>query len=144
MTSFGIIKHFYILNSDETHHTYELSTSIGYHPTINEYQSYVRAGIRHFSTNVDTEYATISDTTSLITKLKAGVITPPVTTIYGLPLKLEFYALEIFLAGDMDDVLDIDNFFVVGTTAHLSASSIVSWIDDDSFNVKMLRGDNFD
>ncbi len=133
-----------ILNSNQTHHTYELSTSIGYHPTINEYQPYFRVGVRHFKTNVDAKYATISDTTSVITKLKVGLITPEVTKIYDLPLKLEFYASEIFLAGDMDDVLGCNNFFVLGTTFHLASPIEKEWIKEVTLDINMVRGDNFD
>jgi len=133
-----------ILNSNRTHHTYELSTSIGYHPTINAYQPYFRAGVRHFKTNVDSEYATISDTTSLISKFKIGVITPELTKIYDLPLKLEFYASEIFLAGDMDDVLGCDNFFVLGTTFHLASPIEKEWIKEVTLDINMVRGHNFD
>jgi len=133
-----------ILNSNRTHHTYELSTSIGYHPMINAYQPYFRAGIRHFKTNVDSEYATISDTTSLITKLKTGVITPELTKIYDLPLKLEIYASEIFLAGDMDDVLGCDNFFVLGATFHLASPVEKEWIKEVTLDINMVRGDKFD
>jgi hypothetical protein len=133
-----------ILNSSRTHHTYELSSSIGYHPTFHGYQPYARAGIRYFKTDIDTPYTTISETTSTLTKLKIGVITPPVTTLYGLPLKLEFYASEVFLAGDMDDVLGFDHFFMAGTTAHLGTSSLVSWVDEVTFDVNVVKGENFD
>lgn len=133
-----------MLNSNRTHHTYELSTSIGYHPTINEYQPYFRAGVRHFETNVDSEYSAISDTASMIIKLKAGVITPELTKIYDLPLKLEFYASEIFLSGDMDDVLGCDNFFVLGTTAHLASPLGIDWIKEVTLDANMAKGDNFD
>ena len=132
-----------ILNGNQTHHTYELSTSLGYHPIINEYQPYFRAGVRYFKTNVDAPYATISDTTSAISKLKAGVITPELTKIYDLPLKLEFYASEIFLSGDMDDLLGCDNFFVLGTTFHLASPIEKEWIKEVTLDINMVRGDNF-
>ncbi len=41
----------YVFNSDNTFDTYEFVTSIGYHPTINEYKPYVRGDIRYFDTN---------------------------------------------------------------------------------------------
>jgi len=133
-----------ILNSGRSHHAYEFSASVGYHPTVNEYKPYIRAGVKHFSANVDSEYAAVSDTTSVITKLKAGVLTPALTTIYGLPLKLEFYASEIFLSGDMKDVMETDDFFVVGTTAHLASPLEIEWINEVTLDVNMVRGDNFD
>jgi len=133
-----------ILNSSRTHHTYELSSSIGYHPTIRGYQPYARAGIRYFKTDIDTPYTSISETTSTLSKLKVGVITPAVTTLYGLPLKLEFYASEVFLTGDMDDVLGFDHFFMAGTTAHLGTNTLVSWVDEVTFDVNIVKGENFD
>ncbi len=133
-----------ILNSHQIHHTYELSTSIGYHPILNEYKPYFRVGTRYFKTNVDVPYATISDTTSVISKLKAGVVTPELTKIYNLPLKLEFYASEIFLSGDMDDVLGCKHFFVLGTTFHLASPIEKEWIKEVTLDINMARGENFD
>jgi len=133
-----------ILNGTKTHHTYELSSSVGYHPTVNGYQPYARAGIRYFKTDIDSPYATISKTTSTLGKFKVGVITPPLTTLYGLPLKLEFYTSAVFLGGDMDDVLGFDHFFTAGTTAHLGTSSLISWVDEVTFDVNIVKGENFD
>ena len=73
----------YVFNSDNTFNTYEIFTSIGYHPTINEYKPYIRGDIRYFDTKIDDPFATISDTVSTISKLKVGVITPPITSIKG-------------------------------------------------------------
>ena len=133
-----------ILNSSKTHHTYELSSSIGYHPTIRGYQPYARAGIRHFKTDIESPYASISETTSTLGKFKVGMITPPVTTLYGLPLKLEFYTSAVFLGGDMDDVLGFDHFFVAGTTVHLGTNSLISWVNEVTFDVNVVKGENFD
>lgn len=134
----------YVFNSDNTFNTYEFFTSVGYHPTINEYKPYVRADIRYFDTEIDDPYATISDTTSTITKLKVGVITPPVTTIQGLPLKLEFYASDVLVSGDMEDALDTDNFYVLGTTFHLGTTTMNKWVSEVSFDINIVRGDNLD
>ena len=134
----------YVFNSDNDFNTYELFTSIGYHPTINEYKPYVSADIRYFDTEIDDPYATIEDTTSTISKLKIGVITPPVTTIKGLPLKLEFYASDVILNGDMKNALDTDNFYVLGTTFHLGTATLNEYVSDVSFDINMVRGDNLD
>ena len=134
----------YVFNSDNDFNTYELFTSVGYHPTINEYKPYVRADIRYFDTKIDDPYATISDVTATISKLKVGVVTPPVTSISGLPLKLEFYASEVFIGGDMDDALDTDNFFVLGTTFHLGTTSLIKEVSEVSFDINIVRGDNLD
>ncbi len=134
----------YVFNSDNDFNTYELFTSLGYHPTINEYKPYIRGDIRYFDTTIDDPYATITDTTSTISKLKVGVITPPVTSISGLPLKLEFYASEVFVFGDMKEALDTDNFFVAGTTFHLGTTTINTYVSEVSFDINMVRGDNFD
>jgi len=134
----------YVFNSDNDFDTYEFFTSVGYHPTINEYKPYVTADIRYFDTKIDDPYATISDVTSTISKLKVGVITPPVTAIVGLPLKLEFYASEVFISGDMNEAIDTDNFFVAGTTFHLGTTTLNDWVSEVSFDVNIVRGDNLD
>jgi hypothetical protein len=134
----------YVFNSDNDFNTYELFTSIGYHPTINEYKPYVSADIRYFDTEIDDPFATIEDTTSTISKLKIGVITPPVTTIKGLPLKLEFYASDVIINGDMKTALDTDNFYVLGTTFHLGTATVNEYVSDVSFDINMVRGDNLD
>lgn len=134
----------YVFNSDNNFNTFEFATSIGYHPTINNYKPYARADIRYFDTEIDDPYATISDTTSTISKLKIGVITPPVTSIEGLPLKLEFYASDVLVNGDMKDALETDNFYVLGTTFHLGTTSALKYVSDVSFDINIVRGDNLD
>jgi len=133
-----------ILNGSRIHHTYEFSSSIGYHPAINSYHPYARVGFRYFKTDVDTPYASITNTTSTLTKLKVGMITPAVTTLYDLPLKIEFYASEVWLAGDMDNVLGFDHFFVAGTTAHLETLTLTHWIGEITFDINLVKGENFD
>jgi hypothetical protein len=134
----------YVFNSDNDFSTYEFFSSIGYHPTINDYQPYVSADVRYFDTKIDDPYATISDTTSTISKLKIGVITPPVTTISDMPLKLEFYASDVFLSGDMKEALDTNNFYVLGTTFHLGTQTVNDYVSDISFDINIVRGDNLD
>ena len=134
----------YVFNSDNDYNTFEFVTSLGYHPTINEYEPYIRGDIRYFDTEIDDVYATITNTTAVISKLKVGVITPEVTNIAGLPLKLEFYASEVFVGGDMDDAMELDNFFVAGTTFHLGTTSLNDWVSEVSFDVNIVRGDNLD
>ncbi len=134
----------YVFNSNNHFNTYELYSSIGYHPTINEYKPYVRADIRYFDTKINDTYATISDTTSTISKLKAGVITPPVAKIVNLPLKLEFYASDVLISGDMREALDTNNFYVFGTTFHLATTTLNDWVSEVSFDVNIVRGDNID
>ncbi len=134
----------YVFNSDNHFNTYEFFTSIGYHPTINEYKPYVNADIRYFDTKIDDPYATLSDTASTISKLKIGVITPAVTTIRSLPLKLEFYASDVLISGDMKDALDTNNFYVLGTTFHLGTHTLSNRVSEISFDVNMVRGDNLD
>ena len=134
----------YVFNSDNDYNTFEVATSLGYHPTINEYEPYIRGDIRYFNTQVDDRYATISDVDAIISKLKVGFITPQVTDIYGLPLKLEFYTSAVFIGGDMDDTLDTDNFYVAGTTFHLGTTTLNDWVSDVSFDVNIVRGDNLD
>ncbi len=134
----------YVFNSSNTFNTMEYFTSLGYQPTINEYKPYIRGDIRYFDTNIDDPFATISDTTSTIGKLKVGVLTPPVTSIEGLPLRLEFYASDVFLAGDMKEALETDNFYVLGTTFHLGTTTLNDWVSDVSFDINIVKGDNVD
>lgn len=134
----------YVFNNNDNFDTFEVFTSIGYHPTINEYKPYASADIRYFDTKIDDPYATISDTSSTISKLKIGVITPPVTSIDTLPLKLEFYASDVLISGDMKEALESNNFYVLGTTFHLGTSTISEWISEVSFDINIVKGDNFD
>jgi len=134
----------YVFNTDRNFDTYELFTSIGYHPTINEYKPYFNADIRYFDTKIDDPYATVSDSASTISKLKIGVVTPPVLSIKDLPLKLEFYASNVLLWGDMKEALESDNFYVLGTTFHLGTSTLSKWISEVSFDINVVKGDNFD
>jgi len=134
----------YVFNSDNNFNTFEVISSIGYHPTINNYKPYARADIRYFDTEIDDPFATISNTTSTISKLKIGVITPPVTSIKGLPLKLEFYASDVLVNGDMKDALEMGNFFLLGTTFHICTTSALKYVSDVSFDINIVRGDHLD
>ena len=134
----------YVFNNGDDYNTYEFFTSVGYHPTINEYEPYIRGDIRYFDTKIDDPFATISDTASTISKLKVGVITPAVTSIVGMPLKLEFYASEVFISGDMKEAMDTDNFYVLGSTFHLGTTTLNDQVSEVSFDINIVRGDNLD
>ena len=134
----------HVFRSDHDYNTYEFVTGLEYHPTINEYQPYISGDVRYFDTKIDDNFATITDTTALISKLKVGVITPEVTSVYGLPLKLEFYASNVFIGGDMDDTLDTDNFYVLGSTFHLGTTTLIKQVSEVSFDINIVRGDNLD
>ena len=147
-----------IINSHQNHHTFEVSTSFEYHPIINDYKPYINIGIRHFTTKVDDSYATIPNINSAISKLKIGVITPAVTEVFSLPLRLEPYASAIYLAGDLDNTLDLNKFFVVGMTFRFGSYPLTCWVEDvvklkrDSidwvkevtFDMNFVKGNNFD
>ncbi len=134
----------YVFNSKDDYNTLEFVTSLGYHPTINEYEPYIIGDVRYFDTKIDDTYATITNTTAVISKLKVGVVTPVVTSVMSLPLKLEFYASEVFIGGDMDDAMDVDDFYVLGTTFHLGTSTLVDWVGEVSFDMNIVKGDNLD
>jgi len=134
----------YVFNSNNHFNTYELYSAVGYHPTINEYKPYVHADIRYFDTKINDLYATISDTTSIVSKFKVGVITPPVANIADLPLKLEFYAWDVLLSGDMKESLEMNSFYVFGTSFHLGTSTLNDWVSEVSFDINLVRGDNID
>lgn len=147
-----------ILGSDQNHHTFEVSTSFNYRPVIAEYKPYVNIGIRHFRTKVDDTYAIIPDIKSSISKLNIGTITPPVADVFGLPLRLEPYASFIYLSGDIDDGLNLDRFYVVGTTFRFGSYPLTCWVEDVTelkrdtinwikeltFDVNFVKGHNFD
>ncbi len=133
-----------VFNSSNTFHTMEWFASMNYHPAVNEYKPYVHIDMRYFDTNIADPLTAISDTTSTISKLKVGVLTPPVISIKGLPLRLEFYASDVFLSGDMREALDTNNFYVLGTTFHLDTTTLNDWVSDVSFDVNIVRGDNVD
>lgn len=134
--------HDHVFNSNDHFNTYKFQSSIGYHPTINEYKPYLRADIRYFYTKINDTYSTISDTVSTVSKLKIGVITPFVVTIVKLPLKIEFYASDIFIAGDMKEILDSNSFYVLGTTFHLDGNTLHEWISEIFIDINIVRGDN--
>jgi len=147
-----------IFNSSQDHHTFEVSSSFEYHPTINNYKPYVNVGLRHFTTRVDDAYTDITNIKSVISKLKVGLVTPAITEVFGLPLRLEPYASAIYLAGDVDDTLDLNKFFVLGTTFRFGSYALTCWVEDmaslkrDSIDwvkevtldVNLVKGHNFE
>ena len=134
----------YVFNSSNTFNTIEYFTSLGYQPTINEYKPYIRGDVRYFDTNIDDPFSSISDVSSTISKLNVGVLTPAITSIEGLPLKLEFYASNVFVSGDMSDALGSSSFYVLGSTVHLGTTTLNDWVSDVSFDVNIVRGDTID
>ncbi|HHD78400.1 MAG TPA: hypothetical protein ENK98_01975 [Epsilonproteobacteria bacterium] len=147
-----------IFNSIQNHHTFEVSTSFGYHPVINDFKPYARIGIRHFTTKVDESFASIKNIQSSISQLKVGLFTPPVTSLFGMPLRLEPYASSLFLSGDLDNALNLNRFYVLGTTFRFGSYPLTCWVEDvaslkrDSldwvkeltFDINLVKGDNFD
>lgn len=147
-----------ILNTNQNHHTLEVSSSVKYHPVIHEYKPYISLGIRHFRTRLDDSYTLIPDIKSSISKLNIGFMTPPVAEVFDLPLRIEPYASYIYLAGDIDNALNLDNFYVVGTTFRFGSYALTCWVEDVAalkrdtmdwikeltFDVNFVKGDNFD
>ena len=129
-----------IFNSSQDHHTFEVSSSFEYHPTINNYKPYINVGLRHFTTRVDDAYTDITNIKSVISKLKVGLVTPAVTEVFGLPLRLEPYASAIYLAGDVDGTLDLNKFFVLGTTFRFGSYPLTCWVED----IASLKRDSID
>ena len=119
-----------IFNTQQNHHTFEVSSAFEYHPVVHNYKPYASIGIRHYTTRVDDTYTDITNIKSVISKLKVGVVTPPITDLFGLPLRLEPYASAIHLAGDVDDTLNFNKFFVLGTTFRLGSYALTCWIED--------------
>ena len=132
----------YVFNSNNHFNTYELYGEAGYHPVIDGYAPYAEADIRYFNTMIDDPY--IDDTTSTVSKLKLGVVTPPVANIAHMPIKLEFYAWDVLVFGDMQDALDMDNFYVAGMTLHFDTAHYTDLITGVKFDINLVKGDKID
>ncbi len=133
-----------LYNQTETFGSYLLSSSIGYHPTINNYKPYVRAGLDYYSTDTDGKIDSMSDIGTTITKIKAGVITPTLTSIASYPVNAEPYLSFVNISNDMSDITGVDHFFTVGNSFYMESPLGIDWISKISFDTSYTKGNNFD
>jgi hypothetical protein len=123
-------------------HGYEAVASFAYHPWFGEWNPYLEASTRYSGTAVDFQ-GTASTTRSLISKLKAGVITPTLARPFGLPMKLEFYGTALSLHGNMARVLGTCYLWSVGATAYVQSPVLQQWVSDITLGVQIVRGEKF-
>ncbi len=132
-----------VLNSSYYNYTSELTAGVAYHKTIAEYKPYAELESSLFHTSSSFE---LTDYTaqSFFTKLKAGVLTPPLYTLYDVPTKLEGYFEQIFISGEMVDTFNVKNYSILGTTFHLDVTRYNAYISEVYINFNILKGDNIE
>ena len=132
-----------ILNSSYNNYTSEITAGAAYHKIIADYKPYATfdASIFHTSSSFELADYTIQ---SYYLKLKAGVITPPLVTLYDIPIKLEGYFAQSHLNGEMSDIFSVENYSVLGTTFHLDATRYNEYISELYINFNILRGHNIE
>jgi hypothetical protein len=146
-----------LLNISKQYHTFEVSSSLTYHPDLYNYKPYSSVSMRHFSTHLNSRFTSRSIIKSTIVKLKVGLITPPISELFGLSLTLEPYASTLYVYGDIEDSLDLNTIYILGNTFRLNAYPVTRWVEDfislqrDSldwvreltFDMNIIKGHNF-
>ncbi len=132
-----------VLNSSSSNYTSEVTAGVAYHKVIAEYKPYAELESSLFYTSSSFE---LTDYTaqSLYTKLTAGVLSPPLFTLYDVPVKLEGYFNQVFISGEMVDTFNIKNYSTLGTTFHLDATKYNEYISEVYINFNVLRGHNIE
>ncbi|MCF6245306.1 MAG: hypothetical protein L3J43_09750 [Sulfurovum sp.] len=146
-----------LLNDTQQYHTIEVSSGLTYHSYLYNHRTYSSISMRHFSTYLNANLNSKSVINSTIFKLKVGLITPPISKVFGLSLALEPYASLLQVYGDIEHHLDLDTIYIVGNTFRLNAYPVTCWVEDftslqrDSmnwvreitFDMNIVKGHNF-
>ncbi|MBN2824922.1 MAG: hypothetical protein JXQ76_06355 [Campylobacterales bacterium] len=122
-------------------YTYQANIKYDYETNVNGYEPYVTAFLGYFSTDVDGLDAT-SDST--LAHIKAGVYSPELVKIFNLPFKVEAYAQETFLMGDIKENMDTSNITQIGMAFHLYTNTLIKYVDNVYFDVNYVTGDNIE
>jgi len=146
-----------LLNKNKHYHTFEISSAYSYHPIFYDYNPYLTVSSRHFSTHLNQTITSKSVIKSTIAQLKMGLITPPISEIFGLSLTLEPYASLLHAFGDIDNTLDLKTVYILGNTFRLNAYPMTCWVEDFTllkrnsmnwireitFDINVVKGHNF-
>ncbi|MBN2826091.1 MAG: hypothetical protein JXQ76_12245, partial [Campylobacterales bacterium] len=120
-------------------YTYQINIQYDYKSNIDGYEPYATAFLGYFSSDVDGLDATSS---SIIAHIKAGVYSPELIKIFNLPFKVELYAQESFLMGDIKENMDMGSFTIIGSAFHLYTNSVISLVDNVYFDINYVTGEN--
>jgi len=132
-----------LYNSSDTLdvYTYQVNVKYDYETQIAGYEPYVTAFMGYYYTDVDGLDETSSST---LAHIKGGVYSPELVKVFNLPFKVELYAQESFVMGDLEENMDVSNFTTVGMAFHLYTNTIVPLLDNVFFDMNYVTGDNIE
>ncbi|MEA2028527.1 MAG: hypothetical protein U9N49_06080 [Campylobacterota bacterium] len=122
-------------------YTYQANIKYDYETNIKGYEPYATAFLGYYYTDIDGIEETSSST---LAHIKAGIYSPELIKLYNLPFKVELYAQESFIMGDLEENMDTSNFSTIGMALHLYTNTIVPLVDNVYFDVNYVTGDNIE
>jgi|GEM_PF-1224201 len=122
-------------------YTYQANIKYDYESNIKGYEPYATAFLGYYYSDIDGIEETSSST---LAHIKAGIYSPELVKIYNLPFKVELYAQESFVMGDLEENMDTSNFTTIGMAFHLYTNTIAPLVDNVYFDVNYVTGDNIE
>jgi len=137
----NFIESFYNQDGGMNAYTYQANIKYDYETNIKGYEPYVTAFLGYYYTDVDGFDETSSST---ISHIKVGAYSPELIKIYDLPFKVELYAQETLLMGDIEESMDTKNFTKIGVAFHLYTNTIIKHVDNLYLDLNYVTGDNIE
>ncbi|KIM08141.1 MAG: hypothetical protein KU38_10095 [Sulfurovum sp. FS08-3] len=122
-------------------YTYQANIKYDYETNINGYEPYVTAFLGYFSSDVD---GLDERSNSTLAHIKTGIYSPELVKILNLPFKVEAYAQETFLMGDIKENMDTSNITQVGMAFHLYTDTLIKYVNNVYFDVNYVTGENIE
>jgi hypothetical protein len=136
-----LIEQLYNTNEAYNSYTYQANMKYDYETKVKGYEPYFSAALGYYYTNIQDLDETSS---SVLGHMKAGIYSPELIKVFDLPFKVELYAQETFLLGDVKESMDMTNFTQVGMAFHLYTNTLVKYVDNVYFDVNYVTGENIE
>lgn len=140
-TNRDVIDALYNTQQERDSYTYQVNIKYDYETTVKGYEPYLSAFLGHYRSDVDGIDETSSST---LAHLKVGIYSPELIKIANYPFKVELYAQETLLFGDIEQNMDMSNFTKIGSAFHLYANKSVKYIDNVYLDINYVTGDNIE
>ena len=117
---------------------YGLKGDFFYQPTVGNYKPYIKLITSTFSTQ---HVKNINDIKgALLGKIQVGVLTPHLTSIGSIPLRIEPFFLMAYMSNSIKEKTGTKGYYKIGLISYLGSNPIFDWIDNKTFIKKDYFG----
>ena len=129
-------------NKNSDNFSYEFFMQYGYFPDFSGWKPYTLLSFHFFETHSDlTINGNDYTTNSSVSKLKAGLRTPELVSVYHVPMSLGGFIEGNLIHGDLDVDLGFDRYGAVGASLHFGTKFYTDLIEELSVEYSRVDGD---